>query len=198
MLCLKRHCRLLWRKTLCKRNGSRCRECAEHGTHPASIRLVWLVDQLLLGLDVDRLHCWGKQHIKTLRLGAQNKLKEEVFHKWKMIYIEESYLQLPRLSEWGLQLKARVDHLVLGCLWAWKIMNCYLMPVGVLISLARISSTTLLLVFFGVSSTTISSTTCQINIKTCWYQLKKKYSFLSLSLGKAECASPWFVVCCWF
>lgn len=35
------------------------------------------------------------------------------------------------------------------------------MPVGVLISLARMSSITFLLVFFGVSSFKISSTTCQ-------------------------------------
>lgn len=38
----------------------------------------------------------------------------------------------------------------------------YLMPVGVLISLAKMSSTMLLLAFLGVSSTTTTSST------TCW------------------------------
>jgi len=45
----------------------------------------------------------------------------------------------------------------------------YLMLVGVFISLARISSTTLSLAFCGVSSVIISSTTCQLYI----YILKK-------------------------
>lgn len=70
VLSLKRRCCPLWRKTRNK-SGSRCGQCAAHGTHSASIHLVSVVYQPHHGLDACRLHWSGKQNNKTFRLDTK-------------------------------------------------------------------------------------------------------------------------------
>lgn len=66
VLCSKRRCCLLWRRTR-KRSGSQCGQCAAYGTHSANIHLVLAVYWQHRGLDACKSH-WSRKQNTTFRL----------------------------------------------------------------------------------------------------------------------------------